>query len=259
MLTDHIAIGTNVSDAWLAATELLARRKGSAYHLIVAIQNPFSEVDGIRSVLDHLYESDDFARFKYPVESVASTIFPKHLATRSNSPNELAREYRKLYPFLRRFRSNRFGTYFGRISEEPPGGGVDQLNRTIEKLSKNPRYKACYEIDMSRVQDIGIYEDSRDRGSNRCRGFPCLSHVSFQVDPSRHLHTVAYYRSHDVISKAYGNYLGLGRLAKYIAQHCNLELGQLTAVAGHAFIDPKLRAAELRELLKETRAIISTS
>lgn len=252
MLTDQIA-ASNVSEAWLSILELLARQNNHRYHLVVGIERPTVEVERVKHLLDRLYEADDFSRFKYPVESVASTVFPTHMATRSASPRELAETYRQLYPFLQRFRANQFGTYFGRIVEEPVGGGLDQLNRTIAKLTARMRYKACYELDMSATEDMGIYQDPQDRGGNRCRGFPCLSHISFQLEANRQLHAVAYYRSHDVVSKAYGNYLGLGRLMEYIAANCGAEIGHLTVVAGHAFVSPRLKRDELRNLLEEAR------
>jgi hypothetical protein len=256
----HIAAGRNVSEAWLSATELVgALPKRHGYHLVVSIEDPRSESDIVKGLLDRLYESDDFERFKYPVETVASTIFPKHMASRTSSPAELTEEYRRTYPLIQRFRANRFGTYFGRIAEQAPGGGPDQLNRTIEKLTKRLRFKACYEVDMSRIEDLGIYDDQRDRGGNRCRGFPCLSHISLQIDTDHRVHAVAYYRSHDVVSKAYGNYLGLGRLMGYVADHIGANVGQLTIIAGHAFIAEKLRSAELQQLLEESRAILGIS
>ncbi|MCA1677501.1 MAG: hypothetical protein LC777_00405 [Actinobacteria bacterium] len=48
--------------------------------------------------------------------------------------------------------------------------------------------------------------------------------------------------------RGYGNYLGLGELLAYIARACEVEVGELALVAGHAELDaPK---AAVRDLLE---------
>ncbi|MFI7019931.1 hypothetical protein [Streptomyces sp. NPDC050164] len=81
-------------------------------------------------------------------------------------------------------------------------------------------------------------------------GFPCLSHISLQLDRDRRVHAAALYRSHFMFERAYGNYLGLGRLLAYIAQQAELACGSLTVVAGHARLDGPI--TQLRPLLTGT-------
>jgi hypothetical protein len=47
----------------------------------------------------------------------------------------------------------------------------------------------------------------------------------------------AHYRNHYFVERAYGNYLGLGRLLVFIAHEAGLEPGRLLCVSGHAVLD----------------------
>jgi thymidylate synthase len=78
---------------------------------------------------------------------------------------------------------------------------------------------------------VGIFEPGQDR--NRAMAFPCLSHCSFQLGRDGRVHALAHYRSQYLLQRAYGNYLGLGRLLDYVATSAGLSTGELTVVAGH--------------------------
>ena len=52
---------------------------------------------------------------------------------------------------------------------------------------------------------------------------------------------LAHYRNHFFFERAYGNYLGLGRLQRFIADAAGLEPGPLTCVSGHAELDDHVR------------------
>ena len=80
---------------------------------------------------------------------------------------------------------------------------------------------------------------------NSLLGFPCLSHCSFQLDRSGTLHAMAHYRSQLMVERAYGNYLGLGRLLSYIAAQAGLDTGELTVTAGYARLDCRRRLSAL--------------
>lgn len=68
--------------------------------------------------------------------------------------------------------------------------------------------------------------------------FPCLSHCSFQLDSATDtVHLAAYYRSHYMFDRAYGNYLALGHLCAWVARHAQLTPGTLTVMAGCARLD----------------------
>ena len=55
-----------------------------------------------------------------------------------------------------------------------------------------------------------------------------------QASRGSRLHLLAVYRSHDFISRAYGNYLGLGRVLHFVAQESGVSAGELTCVSASA-------------------------
>lgn len=84
----------------------------------------------------------------------------------------------------------------------------------------------------------------------------CLSHCSFQLDRTGKVHALATYRSHFMTERAYGNYLGLGRLLGYVSAQSGLRPGTLCVVAGYAQIEPGTITL-VRPLLSESVPLFS--
>lgn len=249
----------DVTQAWVAACNKLDRKDNpdrTGLHTVVRIANPLSDNRVFRAELDRL----PTAHGHQPLETIASTLFPAALAARCTGPGELAERYRKMYPVVKRYPGNRLGTYFGRLVDYPGASktGVDQLGTVIDRLrsqAAGTRMAAAYEIDLATASDSAqetgsellVHAAGKDNGY---RGFPCLSHISFQLARDSRVHAAALYRSHYMFERAYGNYLGLGRLLAYIAQQAQLGCGTLTVVAGHARLDGPV--SQLRPLLSGT-------
>jgi thymidylate synthase len=255
-----------VSEAWLNAVQVVdAAPERRLFHLVTRISDPVTEEPRIRAAADALLRDLDLAL----VHTVANTIFPAHLAATSAGPGELAQRYRRMYPTLRRLhKSNRKGTYFGRIVAHPAAGGErDQLADLIERLRtelrtrgpKSARYEmnitgpgeldqpaeACPAEELSDGGPVHIYATGKDTSP---MGFPCLSFCSFQLDGDT-LHMVAQYRYQYLIERGYGNYLGLGQLLGYVSASVGLRPGQLMIIAGVAAVDSaaRYRIARLTE------------
>jgi thymidylate synthase len=233
----------SVSEGWLHGTATVLAAPGrQANHLFIRMREPLPEVEPIRTAFDALLIELDHQ----PIDEVRNTIFPVDTAEDTGGPAELAADYVEHYDFIRLLGSEH-GTYFGRVVAHPRSGGEagPQLVHTIEKLKKakkGKRWKAIYEVN--------IYSEEHDR--NIKRGFPCMSHLAFQLDGER-VDCLATYRSHDMIKKAYGNYLGLAELQRYVADQSGFEPGELSVLAGHAAIEGLNRAQldELRILIAE--------
>lgn len=261
-----------VSDAWLAGARRLAAAPGrTASHLVVRIGDPLHEDPHVRSELDRIL---DGLRLQ-SVATVANTLFPAALAERCPEPADLAEHYRtQTLPRLRRLArpKNSRGTYFGRLVAYPDGAGgtTDQLTATVEKLRRERGLpgpmSSCYELavqapeddadtppgddhdptsdvaDSDRVERGGepsgasalTYSALRD--SKARMGFPCLSLLSFHLDGPE-LHLTAHYRNHHFVERAYGNYIGLGRLLAYVARATGVDPGELLVVSGHARLE----------------------
>lgn len=253
--------GSDVTRAWIAACKALDRRDNptrTGLHTVVRITDPTADDPAFRTELDRLRT----AKGHEPIETVAGTLFPAALAARGTSHDALVASYRSMYPRLRRYPGNRHGTYFGRLIAYPGARGeqVDQIGKIIERLrqqagSSGPM-TAAYEIDIAHPQDgeeDGISAEALVHAADRdnlYRGFPCLSHCSFQLDRTGTVHAAALYRSHYMFERAYGNYLGLGRLLEHIATEAELQRGTLTVIAGYAKLDGPV--ANIRTLLTGT-------
>jgi hypothetical protein len=180
---------------------------------------------------------------------VANTIMPAALADLCRTHDELVTRYRDRYEIIKRFPKNSWGTYFGRLVAYPIGqdkrpAPIDQLAPVIKSL-RGPRVMAAqHETAVATAEDMAGPSETIDPGAlihhpsrgRHGRGGPCLSNIAFQREANR-VHAIAHYRSHYLIERAYGNYLGLGWLIRYVAQQAGLGVGRLTVVAGHARID----------------------
>ncbi|MEU8353347.1 hypothetical protein, partial [Streptomyces sp. NPDC048845] len=220
----------DITQAWVAACNKLDRKDNpdrTGLHTVVRIADPTSDDPMFRAELDRLRT----ARGLWPLETVASTLFPAALAARSAGPDDLAERYRRMYPVIKRYPGNHRGTYFGRLVFYPAASktGIDQLGTVISRLraqAAGARIAAAYEIDIAAATDpeeagadLLVHTAGKD---NSYIGFPCLSHISLQLHRDRRVHAAALYRSHFMFERAYGNYLGLGRLLAYIAEQAEL-------------------------------------
>ena len=177
------------------------------------------------------------------IDTTRNTIFPMAFTGRTDGPEDLAAYYRDRYASIRQFKGNRLGTYFGRIVAHPGPAGepIDQLTKTVEKL----RSTIAQNQNMSSRYEIAIYAPTKDAG--QLRSFPCLAHVSLHYHAGR-LHMQAVYRNESLVPRAYGNYLGLGQLLAYIADHTGAEVGELLMTLGH--VEMGVNITPVREMLK---------
>lgn len=262
-LADEIVNGTTVSDGWLRTVEAVnATSDQQVFHLVTRMNHPTIETPNIRAAADWLAHEVGNPL----VETVANTIFPTHMAATSRDHLHLARRYRDIYGVVKRIdKHNQRGTYFGRLVSYPSlHGPYDQLSALITKLkveltTRGPK-SARYEISTfdNGSDSTGLAPPERESEDppgltqvysagqdNSPMGFPCLSFCSFQLD-RRVLHMVAHYRRQHLIERGYGNYLGLGRLLRYVCDAAELHAGQLMVVVGAAAVDaPRYRIAQL--------------
>ncbi|WP_328842857.1 hypothetical protein [Streptomyces sp. NBC_00258] len=249
----------DISRAWVEACTRLSEIPGKkAFHTVVRITRPLQEDTHLRTELDRVRA----ARTKqplYPIDTVVNTLFPAQLAATCTTHDQLAARYRALYPRLQEVRRNAHGTYFGRLVAYPGTPGkpepVDQLARVIQRLDKlrtSAKWNAVYEAGTAHVEaDDTAWEDVPAQPTDGTEAvvraaaldtqpldFPCLSHCSFQLDSANNtVHLAAYYRSHYMFDRAYGNYLALGRLCAWVARHAGLTPGTVTVMAGCARLD----------------------
>jgi len=245
MIAEKIITGKTTSDAWAAAFDVLADTKGRRlFHFAVRIEHADQEVAAIREIADRFMKDQALERDP-TIVTVRNTIFPKTVVRLANGPEDLPRVYKVGQSHRVRYASNSKGRYFERMilgRRVAKDDGINQIAETVRKLRDRPIGKARYEVDLELSDDdsvaIGVYQAERDITKPVRSAFPCMSHLSFQRDGDL-VHILAYYRSQDVATKAYGNYLGIGQLGAYVAQQSSLVLGTVTVVAGIAELNPR--------------------
>jgi hypothetical protein len=233
----------DVSTAWVAALHTLVSCGGDAVNLTVAIADPAADHEGVRQILDgFITERRRTKRNSVErVSTVANTLFPSawYLPERLG-PDAAEHVYeleRSTRPVSRR--RNPRGTYFERMVAwpGPDKKEFNQLDQVVRRLrsarDRGHQRGHEYEVSLAMPADeiaVPILAAGKDRST---RGFPCLSHLSFSLLHGA-VNLLAVYRSHDFISRAYGNYLGLGRVLQFVGHESGFPTGELTCVSASA-------------------------
>ena len=182
---------------------------------------------------------------------VANTIFPISLWNPHADRRQLYERYRRILPRVARDRRNRYGLYFERLiafgHDASFQDGVNQLEHIIQTWhSGNHRRTAL---------QAAIFDPTKDHTNQRQRGFPCLQEVTFAPVGADELSVTGFYATQYIFERAYGNYLGLCRLGRFMAHEMGRDLVQVTCVASPAKRDkPK---GSLERLAHEVEAILS--
>lgn len=246
------------SEAWLRGAAFLSRLDGGkAAHLCVSFPGDAPEDDHIRRSVDAFLGEERKRKRSgdaeiLPVQTVANTLFPEGLyhPGRPDARAWLYRAQARIQPIQRRVPANRGGTYFDRLiaCPGPEGGTYNQLEHTIEKLSRRGKFSSTFELSLlDPVEDepaaetgADIQEDLRVylpwKDSRKLMGFPCLSHLSLTRMDGK-IHMSATYRNQHFIRKAYGNYLGLQRLLRFFCLETGCAPGEILCLATHADLE----------------------
>lgn len=240
-----------LSEAWLRTLDLVAATHGRLVHVVTTITEPGAEDDRIRAAIDAVLHGGTGRRARQSVDTVAGTIFPSDLyravpyawdpglgeaeaAELDAAAADLYADYEDMLPLLLTADGNHSGTYFSRMitwpGKEP--NGVNQLAERIRYL-RGHRARGVTannaadialggEADMERDIGVEVYSPT-DR---RQRGFPCLVHIDLTLLDGR-LSMLAVYRHQFLVTKAYGNLVGLSSLLRFLAQQTGYAVGEL--------------------------------
>lgn len=241
----------NLSVAWTRA--FLALLEPGVDDLIPLVVNlsGFSrgapaEIPAIRAALDTRLDQNERT---YRSATTAGLIFPENLWLRYRGQGRTAffQHYLDvLFPRLQRAdRRNARGTYFERMLAYGPKR-KNQLAHVIDtRLGGNKRRSAL---------QVMVFDPELDHSNRPYLDFPCLDHVAFAPDGDGGLSLTAFYAMQYIFDRAYGNYLGLCALGRFVAGELGLEFRQLTCVAGIAQLggikNKRGSARELAEVIK---------
>jgi thymidylate synthase len=251
------------AQAWLAAAAVVQDAGGEAHNVVIDIADPIVVAGPDEAILT---EVDQFLRMHRvnTLAGVANTIFPQSLLDR-HGPDGLYAAYNdKVLPRMKQM-THDWGRYFERMTAWKKVKGkdvtiinpLDDLIRFMrDQIESGRTYRSAYEMT--------IYDPARDAGkvSNR----QCLSFLSFKLTRDKELLLTVMYRNHAYISRALGNFLGLGRLQAFVAAQSGAALGSLTCISTHAEIDASKKtqdgvvqgwtATEANALIKKCRGYL---
>lgn len=222
--------GENVTEAWKKSINHLLQKNGhQEYNLIVEVENPTRDDIETRKRFNELLIRMDYQS----VETVSNTIFPYGMWKKSDNRSNFYERFIKVYPILRKISANSKGTYFGRLVQWSYGTDkcFNQIENSINKLEREKNNGRGIRV----MYEMSIYDPALD--NNNQMGFPCMSFMSIKVR-NGFVDLTAIYRNQFFVQKAYGNFLGLGRLLEFIANESGYNVGKLTCIATHADLEP---------------------
>lgn len=277
-----------IDGAWLQALDALtAQGKGTATHLFVTIATPQAGTHaGVTNLVDATLQSHK----RRTVATVANTLFPSTLYNPPEYPwspdlpaeqegalnaaaNRLYDAYLGMLPDLRLYGGNSHGTYFSRMISWPGriAGGANQLDRRITFLRKERRngrstsntsdIAIAGEADGANDPDdtlLGGLLEQYAVSDTRTEGFPCLVHIDVSVR-NGFLALLGVYRHWHLVTRGYGNLVGLARLQTFLCQQTGFEPGELAVAAGHANAEfTPYAKRDLTVLVREAQALLGT-
>ncbi len=228
--------GINLSETWAKAVIKCWNSRGQILtpglvHFSVGDDLWQLESPNIRKILECELSAAKVPSFinKSYVETVSGTIFPESIWQRCNNDRKrLYDYYLKIWPRIKKNPLNRNGVYFQRLIafDCVDSKSMNQLEFIIKQWeSGNHRHSAL---------QAAIFSPHKDHRNGPYLGFPCLQHVVFHPNGSNGsngLSVVGFYVNQLLIEKAYGNYLGLYRLGKFMASQMGLELKYIMCIA----------------------------
>ncbi|WP_437760784.1 hypothetical protein [Sorangium sp. So ce1389] len=246
--------GANITQVWLEVMDhLLDSGVEQISHLDVRIDG-FSdgcpdEYPEARKLLDSALES----RGPCNTNANANLIFPESAWKIERHRGTSARDFTKHYhdnlmPRLaKQDTRNLCGTYFDRMVAYPNGGDhVNQLGQLLELVDKNVRRQSAYQL--------AIYHPGEDLDGSPYMRFPCLDYVAFTRDGDELLLS-AFYAYQLIFDRGYGNYLGLCRLGRFMAEQMGLRFAQFSCRVGAAKLtmSKKVNKTYARDLVAQMR------
>lgn len=234
---------TNLSMAWAQTVKRIVDGPGYEITPFVLTLTGFEESKKIRHNLDACLKEDKMGS----VRTVSETIFPESLYQLcSKNRFLLYDEYGKNLPRIKAIdpRSNGRGTYFERlIAYQGNKEKINQLEIIISSLKKR-------DIKRRSKLQASIFDPAKDHTNKPFQGFPCLQHVTFSLSSSGGLILNSFYAIQYLYRRAYGNWLGLINLGRFVANELELELERFNCFIGIEQLD-HIKKPQAKKFLSE--------
>ena len=249
-MNKHYVENQCLSTAWLEALHLVFNSRTKEVRPLITSITGFNnsgdvqENNTIKNQLDNLLKRHK----SQSIKTVANTIFPISMWNPKKSRCELFSRYNRIIPKLKEMSpKNRHGLYFQKMISMKKIN--IQKNYKVEEMNQLEFIINLYQSRTGvrrSVLQIAIFDPHVDHTKAAQKGFPCLQHITFS--PCKKTSTLsvnAFYANHYIVERAYGNYLGLCNLGKFIAYQLRLRLSRVTCFAGIAQCDINSIAREL--------------
>lgn len=227
----YSSMSGNLSHAWTEVFLRLLTPGVDALSPVLVNVSEFENGVATESVpIRERLDTELIARGKRSIQTVANTIFPESL-WRPGTPNndtDLYGRYERVWPRIRRDPANRHGVYFRRLTSFRPASHpndepVNQLQRLIEIFRDGTHRRSALQA--------GFFDPIDDHRNGPYLGFPCLQQVAFTPLGADGLAVTGFYAMQYQLEKAYGNYLGLCRLGRFVAAQLDRRLVRMTCMA----------------------------
>jgi len=144
-----------------------------------------------------------------------------------NNADSLFGRYEKAWPGIKKCPANRNGVYFRRMTSFDPfkqdQKAINQLDFVIRTYKGGNHRKSALQA--------AIFDPRKDHTNNRQKGFPCLQQIAFTPLLGDCMSITGFYATQYQFEKAYGNYLGLYNLGRFMAHQLGLKLTQVICMA----------------------------
>jgi thymidylate synthase len=219
---------TNLSVAWAEVfLRLMDQGVQELPQVLVTVTDFAAGVPHENCAIRERLDQELVRQGKHDCHTVANTIFPMSLWNPQAEDNaqQLFNRYAKIWPRIKQCEGNRRGGYFRRLmafcpKDSPTGSSINQLQHIIETYKRgNHRRTALLAL---------LFDPTRDHTHGRQQGFPCLQRVEFIPLEGDGLWVTGSYTTQYLFERAYGNYLGLCHLGRFMAAQMGLSLVQMT-------------------------------
>ncbi len=241
----------NLSRGWARAfLAAMGRGVEGIVPLNVTVKGLDGAAEAEDSLIREILDGELTARGRPSCDTVSSTIFPASMWNPERDREELFERYAKILPKLKKASpANKYGLYFERLISF--GSGPKEGNQLEQVIST---YKGGNHR-RSALQ-VAVFDPARDHSNSRRRGFPCLHQVAFTPLADGKLAVTGFYATQDLVEKAYGNYVGLYNLGRFVAHELEIELSQLNCVASVARLGDRVSKTSLRRLETQLKGIV---
>lgn len=257
-------IGSNISTAWAKAFIQCYKTSGgilSPSIVRISIQNGDEPVESpkIREIVDSKLQQllSKNEPLQKVVDTVAGTIFPESVWTLSKGDRHVFyKTYGSMIPLIKHKQNNSRGTYFERLIAFKGNDGqkINQLEHIINTWhSGNRRHSAL---------QAGVFDPRMDHSNQPLQGFPCLQQVVFYPNGAHGkdgLSVVAFYANQTLAEKAYGNYLGLYRLGRFMANEMGIQMKEVVCIASALKLSDSLTKTCCEPTIKAIEAVLNNA